>query len=111
MLRCVNGFDLYQKSVYTYILIEIKIGQLATELSVLTRNLASLERQERVQLQPGRDRRVKEISLTPKGHQRLMEIYPRWQQAQAKTEELLGQQNVQQLLAELSDITHRLGGL
>ena len=81
-----------------------------TDRTTLTRNLASLQRQGLVQLQPGTDRRVKEISLTPAGHECLMEIYPHWQQAQAKTEELLGKQNVQQLLAELSDITRKLGG-
>ncbi len=79
-----------------------------TDRTTLTRNLASLQRQGLVQLQPGTDRRVKEISLTPSGHQRLTELYPHWQQAQAKIEELLGQQNVQQLLAELSDITRKL---
>lgn len=80
-----------------------------TDRTTLTRNLASLERQGLVQFHPGRDRRIKEISLTPLGHQCLAEVYPHWQQAQAKTEALLGKPQVQQLLAELSDIIGKLG--
>lgn len=76
-----------------------------TDRTTLTRNLASLERQGLIQLQPGADRRIKEISLTTDGHQRLIEAYPGWKKAQTKTEELLGKTKVHQLLSELSEIT------
>ena len=73
----------------------IKLGDLAesmvTDRTTLTRNLSALERQGLVQSQPAIDRRIKAISLTAEGHQRLAEVYPHWQQAQKKTEELLGQ--------------------
>ncbi|MDJ0707669.1 MAG: MarR family winged helix-turn-helix transcriptional regulator [Leptolyngbyaceae cyanobacterium MO_188.B28] len=80
-----------------------------TDRTTLTRNLSSLEKQGLVQLQPGADRRVKEISLTPQGHQRLAEAYPHWKQAQTQTEERLGRSLVRQLLAELNEITSKLG--
>ncbi|WP_299412030.1 MarR family transcriptional regulator [Acaryochloris sp. IP29b_bin.148] len=83
--------------------------KMATDRTTLTRNLASLERQGLVQFQPGSDRRVKEISLTPQGHQRLAEAYPHWKEAQTKTEELLGTDQVHKLLAELDDIIRKVG--
>ena len=75
-----------------------------TDRTTLTRNLASLERQELIQIQPGTDRRVKEISLTSDGHQRLKEAFPAWKKAQAQTEKLLGRAQLSQLLTDLSDI-------
>lgn len=83
--------------------------KMVIDRTTLTRNLASLERQGLVQFQPGSDRRVKEISLTPKGHQRLAEAYPHWKEAQTKTEELLGTDQVHKLLAELNDIISKVG--
>ncbi|MEO0533318.1 MAG: MarR family transcriptional regulator [Cyanobacteria bacterium P01_A01_bin.123] len=83
--------------------------RMVTDRTTLTRNLSSLERQGLVQFQSGADRRVKEISLTAQGHQRLAEAYPHWKQAQTKTEELLGKHQVSKLLTELSEITRKLG--
>ena len=80
-----------------------------TDRTTLTRNLCSLERQGLIQIQPGADRRVKEISLTPSGHQLLAEAYPSWKKAQAKTEELLGKEKLHQLLVELNEVTDKLG--
>lgn len=81
-----------------------------TDRTTLTRNLSSLERQGLIQIQPGADRRVKEISLTPKGHELLVEVYPYWKKAQEKTEELLGKDTLHQLLAELNEVTDKLEG-
>ena len=82
----------------------------ATDRTTLTRNLSSLERQGLIQIQSGTDRRVKEISLTPQGHHRLAVAYPDWRQVQVRTEELLGKPQVRKLLAELSEVTRKLGG-
>lgn len=76
-----------------------------TDRTTLTRNLASLERQGLIQIQSGTDRRVKEISLTADGHQRIKEAFPVWKKAQTQTEELLGKTKVHQLLAELNEIS------
>lgn len=83
----------------------------ATDRTTLTRNLSSLERQGLVQFQPGTDRRVKEISLTPLGHQRLTEVFPAWQQAQTEVEERLGSGFVHELLTELNEITSKLSAI
>ncbi|MEM9483135.1 MAG: MarR family winged helix-turn-helix transcriptional regulator [Cyanobacteria bacterium P01_F01_bin.116] len=80
----------------------------ATDRTTLTRNLASLERQGLIQLQPGKDRRVREISLTPEGHQRLTEAYPSWKKTQTQTEKLLGKVNVGQLLSDLNEIAAKV---
>ena len=78
-----------------------------TDRTTLTRNLASLERQGLIQMQSGTDRRVKEISLTPDGHQRLTEVYPAWRKAQTQTQKLLGKAKLSQLLADLNEISAR----
>lgn len=50
--------------------------------STLTRNLQPLARSGWVRIAPGRDRRVRLVSLTSKGHQAIVKAAPLWQRAQ-----------------------------
>jgi DNA-binding MarR family transcriptional regulator len=86
----------------------VPITRLAEELFVdqttLTRNLKLLEKRGLVAINPGEDRRVKWVSLTPKGQSILSEALPSWEQAQAEVKQHFGQQDWQTLLSLLSAV-------
>ncbi|HWZ57944.1 MAG TPA: MarR family winged helix-turn-helix transcriptional regulator [Gemmatimonadaceae bacterium] len=70
--------------------------------TTLTRNLDLLERDGLIRIQPGRDARVREVTLTPAAHEKLAEAVPYWREAQAQLHEALGAGRVSRLLADLS---------
>ena len=72
--------------------------------TTLTRNLKLLEKQGFIQIQPGNDRRVREISLADQGHEVLVRAYPSWKQVQSKMIRSLGQERFDRLLLDLSDV-------
>ena len=63
---------------------------LGMERTTLTRNLRPLERDKLVRTVPGADRRVRLVSLTPKGERKLAEAEPLWAQAHARVTGGLG---------------------
>ena len=77
---------------------------IVTDRTTLTRNLKLLEKQGFVQIQPGNDRRVREISLTDQGHEVLVRAYPLWKQVQSRMVSSLGQERFGRLLLDLSDV-------
>ena len=84
----------------------VTISQLAEAMvmdrTTLTRNLRPLERDGLVRTKPGKDRRVREISLTTKGRKVLLKAYPLWRQAQATVARSLGDKRMKHLIAELT---------
>ena len=72
------------------------------DLTTLSRNLKLLERDGLVQIAAGRDRRVREISLTDTGREAVERALPLWEQAQAYIKETLGLDQWQSLIAHLS---------
>jgi DNA-binding MarR family transcriptional regulator len=84
----------------------IAIQQLARVLvmdrTTLTRNLKPLREAGLVEIEPGSDRRVREVSLTEKGHETLLQAFPLWQQAQGDFETRLGSAQLEALLSGLS---------
>lgn len=72
------------------------------ERTTLARNLDLLEKQELIRIEPGEDARVREVSLTPAGHDSLAAAFPYWRKAQALVSENLGAGRVNRLLADLS---------
>lgn len=78
--------------------------ELFTDQTTLTRNLKVLEKRGLVAIEPGEDRRVRLVSLTPEGHAVLAQALPLWKQAQAEVKERFGQQQWQTLLSLLSEI-------
>ena len=70
--------------------------------TTLTRNLAVLEHEGLVRVEPGGDARVRQVSLTPAAHARLAEARRHWAEAQSHMIETLGPDGVRRLLADLT---------
>lgn len=84
----------------------VTIAQLAREMvmdrTTLTRNLNPLQRDGLIEINTGKDRRGKLITLTPAGYQLLEEAYPIWEAAQQRFVEALGQERWQQTIENLN---------
>jgi len=72
---------------------------LVNDRTTITRNIALLERDGFVEVRAGKDKRVREISLTEQGKAKLDEAYPFWRQAEASIRERLGGDRWEQTLA------------
>ncbi len=59
-------------------------SRLGTDRTTLTRNLRPLAARDLVKVQPGEDRRVQVLELTPKGVAAARAALPRWREAQRK---------------------------
>lgn len=84
----------------------VSITRLAEEAVIdrttLARNLELLKKEGLVRIQAGEDARVREVSLTPAGHDSLTAALPHWKKAQALVSKNLGTGRVDRLLADLS---------
>jgi DNA-binding MarR family transcriptional regulator len=78
--------------------------ELFTDQTTLTRNLKLLEKRGLVAIEPGKDRRVKLVSLTSEGQTVLAQALPLWEEAQAEVMQHFGQQKWRTLLSLLSDV-------
>jgi len=72
---------------------------LVNDRTTITRNIALMERDGLVEVRSGKDRRVREITLTEQGAAKLAEALPFWQQAEASIRERLGGDRWEQTLA------------
>ncbi len=83
----------------------ITLKQLADTMGMdrttLTRNLMPLQRKGLVHVQPGPDRREREVRLTPKGQAILAKALPLWKKTQRRMVNDLGHDNVARLLGDL----------
>lgn len=77
--------------------------ELFTDQTTLTRNLKVLKKRGLIIIEPGEDRRVRLVSLTPEGRAVLAQALPLWEQAQAEVKVRFGQQRSQELLSLLCD--------
>jgi len=75
-----------------------------TERTTLTRNLTILEKKGLILIEPGKDRRERQVSITERGLKVLMEAIPLWEAAQAHTEQGLGGDRMDSLLKDLSEM-------
>jgi DNA-binding MarR family transcriptional regulator len=86
----------------------VTLGQLADatvlDRTTLSRNLKPLRNAGLIQVKPGKDRRVREISLTAEGRRRLQLAFPLWQQSQGVMADRLGSPAVADLLTHLKGI-------
>jgi DNA-binding MarR family transcriptional regulator len=81
---------------------------LAMDRTTLARNLKPLERQQLVTVEAStEDRRVRVITLTALGLQKVNEALPLWKQAQTQMLSLLGPQQSQALLADTLIVMER----
>ena len=83
----------------------ISISLLAEKMimdrTTLTRNLRPLEKSEYVVMGHGSDRRMRTISLTESGRNKLAEAMPLWQQAQDFVINQLGSDRTERLLSDM----------
>ena len=70
--------------------------------TTLARNLKPLQRDGRIRIETGEDRRSREVNLTRRGHRTLAQAYPLWKAAQKALEEALGSNRFERLLRDLS---------
>ncbi|MCK4784783.1 MAG: winged helix-turn-helix transcriptional regulator [Desulfobacteraceae bacterium] len=72
--------------------------------STLARNLKPLDRQGLIRIEPGEDLRERIVSLTPPGLEKWKEAYSIWGQAQTQIKDRLGQEGLDTLFANLSEL-------
>jgi len=82
-----------------------KLAELTvTERTTLTRNLTILEKEGFVLIEPGSDRRERQVTITGQGQVVLMAAIPLWEKAQSHIEKGLGGDRMGKLLKDLSEI-------
>jgi DNA-binding MarR family transcriptional regulator len=75
-----------------------------TERTTLTRNLAVLEKKGLIVIESGKDRRERQVSITERGLEVLMEAIPLWKAAQEHIQDGLGGDRMDNLLKGLSEV-------
>ncbi len=75
-----------------------------TERTTLTRNLGILDKKGFVLIEPGKDRRERQVSITEQGREALLSAIPLWEAAQSHIEQGLGGDRMGSLLKDLSEI-------
>ena len=75
--------------------------------TTLTRNLRPLKKERWIAVEPGKDRRVREVTLTAEGRRVLEKAYPLWREAQASVSERLGGERLEHLLDAVASSTRR----
>jgi DNA-binding MarR family transcriptional regulator len=74
----------------------VTFGELAVRLSMdpsaLARNVAVMQRRRLLKVQPGEDRRVRNVSITAQGRKTLARALPLWRGAQAKLARQFGEE-------------------
>ncbi|HEX4386850.1 MAG TPA: MarR family winged helix-turn-helix transcriptional regulator [Myxococcales bacterium] len=87
---------------------EMPLTRLAEVLSLdrttLTRNLAPLEREKLVESRATPDGRVRKVALTERGQQALERALPRWEAAQKRVVDSLGERRWKELMAVLESM-------
>ncbi len=83
----------------------VKLAQvMVMDRTTLTRNLQILETRGLITIKPGEDRREREINLTAEGMEVLAKAVPLWEEAQERVREGLGEERLQNLLGDLSEM-------
>ena len=77
--------------------------KLGLDRTTLTRNLKPLEHAGLLAVASGTDQRTRVVTLTENGKQKLLQVLPLWEQAQAHMVEGMGHTRVATLLTQLSD--------
>jgi len=84
----------------------VTVTQLAAhaviDRTTLTRNLQALQRRGLIRIREGKDRRVREVELTPRGQEAWSSAVPLWHEAQTRITRGLGEKRLRGLVADLS---------
>jgi DNA-binding MarR family transcriptional regulator len=84
---------------------------LVLDRTSLSHNLGPLQRQKLVEIQPGVDRRVREVVLTPKGKLKLDQARPLWDEAQRRFEAAVGADEAKRLRGQLAAAVRTTAGV
>jgi DNA-binding MarR family transcriptional regulator len=88
----------------------VKLAQvMVMDRTTLTRNLQILETRGLITIKPGEDRREREVNLTAEGMEVLAKAVPLWEEAQERVREGLGEERLQNLLGDLSEMVSLTG--
>jgi DNA-binding MarR family transcriptional regulator len=83
----------------------VKLAQvMVMDRTTLTRNLQILETRGLITIKPGEDRREREVNLTAVGMEVLTKAIPLWEEAQNRVQKGLGEERLQNLLGDLSEM-------
>jgi DNA-binding MarR family transcriptional regulator len=83
----------------------VKLAQATVmDRTTLTRNLQILEKRGLIAINPGEDRREREVTLTASGMEALAAAIPLWEAAQNRVRQGLGEEKMHNLLDDLSEI-------
>jgi len=83
----------------------VKLAQvMVMDRTTLTRNLQILETRGLITIRPGEDRREREVTLTAVGMEVLTKAVPLWEEAQERVKKELGEERLQNLLGDLSEM-------
>ena len=77
---------------------------LRIERTAVSRNLDLLARQELVRIEPAAAGNVRIVNLAERGHAKLLEAYPAWEQTQNDVKGQLGSRKWKQLLRLLGEL-------
>ena len=69
--------------------------------TTLARNLRLLEKKGLIRIEPGKDQRIREVTLTKQGLEALTKALPFWEEAQARMVKGLGEERLNNLLENL----------
>ena len=72
--------------------------------TTLTRNLEVLENRGLISIKSGEDRREREVNMTDVGMEVLTKAIPLWEEAQERVRKGLGEERLQNLLGDLSEM-------
>jgi DNA-binding MarR family transcriptional regulator len=79
-------------------------GVMAMDRTTLTRNLRPLEREGLISIEPGKDRRERQVIVTTHGQQVLAKAIPLWERLQTRFAERFGPERLQQFFGDLSEL-------
>lgn len=83
----------------------VKLAQATViDRTTLTRNLQILEKRGLIEIEPGEDRREREVTLTAAGMEVLAKAIPLWEEAQNRVRQGLGPERLHNLLSDLSEM-------
>ena len=87
----------------------VKLAQVTVmDRTTLTRNLQVLEKRGLIAINPGEDRREREVTLTASGMEVLVQAIPLWEAAQERVRQGLGEEKMGNLMDGLSEMTAML---
>lgn len=78
--------------------------KISTDRTTLTRNLVPLEKHGLIKVSPGKDQRVRLVTLTEKGRRARDKAIPLWEQVQHQVIKQLGEKKWRNFMTDLTEV-------